>query len=193
MTFETSPPEEQDDPATPDTEEQASHQLDAMQLQQALAALEREENFAAATMTGSGAAVTCAAIWAAVTAATEYQIGWMAVGVGVLVALTVRYFGKGVTTRFQVLGGGLSLLGCLLGNFFTLCYFGAKAAEVPVLEFMTQIDFAAVPGVMMDTASPMDALFYGIAIYEGYRLSLRAITEDDLRRAADPFAGPVAT
>jgi hypothetical protein len=32
--------------------------------------------------------------------------------------------------------------------------------------------------------SPIDLLFYGIAIYEGYKLSFRQVTEDELRAAA---------
>jgi hypothetical protein len=37
-----------------------------------------------------------------------------------------------------------------------------------------------VPEVMMDAFSPMDLLFYGIAIYEGYKFSFRQITEEEL-------------
>jgi hypothetical protein len=33
---------------------------------------------------------------------------------------------------------------------------------------------------MKNTFSPMDILFYGIAVYEGYRLSFREISDKDL-------------
>ncbi len=32
---------------------------------------------------------------------------------------------------------------------------------------------------MVATFSPIDLLFYGIAVYEGYRLSFRELTERD--------------
>ena len=36
---------------------------------------------------------------------------------------------------------------------------------------------------MTITFSPIDLLFYGLAIYEGYKLSFRQITRDELERA----------
>jgi hypothetical protein len=35
---------------------------------------------------------------------------------------------------------------------------------------------------MRATFNPMDLLFYGIAVYEGYRFSFREITKKDLIR-----------
>ena len=33
---------------------------------------------------------------------------------------------------------------------------------------------------MVETFHPMDLLFYGIAIYEGYRFSFRELLEDEI-------------
>jgi hypothetical protein len=35
---------------------------------------------------------------------------------------------------------------------------------------------------MAATFSPMDLLFYGIAIYEGYKFSFRQLTDEDMAR-----------
>ena len=43
-----------------------------------------------------------------------------------------------------------------------------------------------IPDVMIATFSPMDLLFYAIAIYEGYRLPLRQVTEEELQQLIDP-------
>jgi hypothetical protein len=36
---------------------------------------------------------------------------------------------------------------------------------------------------MATTFSPMDLLFYGIAVYEGFKLSFRKITHEEIRAA----------
>ena len=43
--------------------------------------------------------------------------------------------------------------------------------------------------IMVATFSPMDLLFYGIAVYEGYRLSFRRLTRDDLAAALSQQSG----
>jgi hypothetical protein len=42
------------------------------------------------------------------------------------------------------------------------------------------IDYSLVPQIMIDSFSPMDILFYGFALYEGYKFSFREITEGEI-------------
>ena len=47
----------------------------------------------------------------------------------------------------------------------------------------TVIDFFEVkeiPGIMLESFGVIDLVFYGFAIYEGYRFSFRSITEQDI-------------
>lgn len=144
-----------------------------------LARLRLKQNLLIAILAGVGAALISAIIWAAITVATEYQIGWMAVGVGFAVGFAVR-LGKGIDTIYGIVGAVLSLMGCLLGNFFSLLGFVSKEEGISVFELIPDIDYSLVPGAMADTFSPIDLLFYGIAIYEGYKLSFRRISEQDI-------------
>jgi hypothetical protein len=111
--------------------------------------------------------------------ATEFQIGWMAIGVGFAVGFAVR-IGKGMDKIFGILGGGLALVGCLLGNFFTIFGFASKNEGISPLELIPAADYSAIPGIMMASFSPIDLLFYGLAIFQGYKLSFRAITNEDI-------------
>ena len=124
--------------------------------------------------TGLVAALIGAVIWAAITVAIEYQIGWMAVGVGCLVGFTVRWFGKGTTSLYGYIGGGLALLGCVLGNAFSILGFVCKQADIGLFRVLEIVDLSVLPGAMAQSFSPMDLLFYGIAIYEGYKFSVVA-------------------
>ncbi len=142
--------------------------------------LKLEQNLPLGIAGGAAAAIVGAAVWALVTVGTGYQIGWVAVGVGFIVGYSIRFLGKGVDNIFAIVGGALALFGCLLGNFFSLVGFAAKSENVDVFSILFSIDYSLVPGIMIESFSPMDLLFYGIAAYEGYKFSIRQITEEEV-------------
>ncbi|MCB9230042.1 MAG: hypothetical protein H6581_00115 [Bacteroidia bacterium] len=127
---------------------------------------------------GLAAAFAGAILWAIVTVATGYQIGYMAVGVGLMVGFAIRYAGKGIDPLFGYMGAGLSLFGCLLGNFFTLVGFASKEAGSGIFETFSLIDYGLVPGVMAESFGIMTLLFFGIALYEGYKFSIQKVTDE---------------
>jgi len=127
-------------------------------------------NLPLAIVCGIVAAIVGAVIWAVVTVATEYQLGLMAIAIGFLVGFAVR-LGKGATPIFGLVGAMLSLFGCLLGNFLAMVGFAAKGEHAGVFATLSSIDYAKVPALMVSTFSAMDLVFYGIAVYEGYKFS----------------------
>jgi len=121
---------------------------------------------------GLVAAIIGAIVWSTVTVLTEYQIGWMAVGVGILVGFAVRLLGRGEHIFYCVIGGGFALLGCVLGNLFSGIGFLAKEMELGYFEAMGQFQWSESFTILKAMFSPMDLLFYGIAIYEGVKFSI---------------------
>ena len=128
-------------------------------------------NLPAAVLAGGAAAAIGAVLWAAIAVVTGVKIGWVAVGIGFLVGYAVRIFGKGSEPMFQVLGAVLSLLGCLAGNLLVVCVFVSRQEQIPLLALLANLNPSLIIGLMVDTFTVMDLLFYGIAIYEGYRFS----------------------
>lgn len=126
----------------------------------------------AGALAGLGAALIGAAIWAVVTVTTGYQIGWMAVGVGFLVGMAVRQFGRGSTPAYGVVGAVLALAGCVIGNALALVGFYASENSEPFFSVLMQVDPPSLANAMIGTASAMDFLFYAIAVYEGFKLSV---------------------
>ena len=114
---------------------------------------------------------------------TEYQIGWMAVGIGLLVGFAVRHTGKGIDQAFGIVGGVMSLVGCVLGNVFTITYYVATNQEMAFMDILSQLNYAIIAEMLTATFEVMDVLFYGLAIYFGYKYAFRQISEDDLNRA----------
>ncbi len=131
-----------------------------------------------------------AGVWAGVTVVSGYQIGFMAIGIGFLVGFAVRSLGKGITSTFGVLGAALSLLGCALGNLLAVTALVAREQGVAFLDAVSQLSPSLIQELMVAFFSPMDLLFYAIALYYGYKLAFRQLTEEDLQRM---LSGSAAT
>lgn len=166
-----------------EAQEEQKAELDPILVEHAVGRFREEQNLTGGALAGLAAAVAGAAVWAVITVATGYQIGWMAIGVGFLVGLSVRLAGKGIDKSFGVAGALLALVGCLLGNFLTVVHFVAEAWELGYFDTLSRLDPAAVPELMTITFSPIDLLFYALALYQGYKLSFRQITREELERA----------
>jgi len=134
-----------------------------------------DSNLPLAVVGGFVAALIGAFAWAIIIVIAQYQIGFMAVGVGFLVAWAVRTLGKGHTQVFGIVGGAFALLGCLLGNLLSACGFIAAERSVPTVSVAMKV--LATPSlalsILQATSNGMDLLFYAIAVYEGYKLARR--------------------
>jgi antitoxin component YwqK of YwqJK toxin-antitoxin module len=144
--------------------------------------LKSHQDFYYAIVGGLLATIISAVTWAAITVATEMQIGFMAIGVGILVGYTVQFFGAGIDKKFGYLGAGLSLLGCLLGNLLSQVGFIANQESLGYFETLTYLNPNLIITIFAETFSPMDLLFYGIATYEGYKFSFRKVTTEVITR-----------
>ncbi|MGD9505397.1 MAG: hypothetical protein AB7W37_10815 [Syntrophobacteraceae bacterium] len=123
-------------------------------------------------ITGVLAAVIGAVIWALVTVTINYQIGWMALGVGFLVAYAMRLFGGGSNPSFGAIGAVIALMGCIGGNILTIVLLVANHENIGVMTVLARLSPQVVMGILRETFQPMDFLFYAIAMYEAYKFSM---------------------
>ncbi len=103
-------------------------------------------------------------------------------GVGFLVGFAVRSFGQGIDTVFGIVGAVLSLLGCLTGNLLNVCIVVSRQENIALFELLSRLNPESVMELMQATFSPIDLLFYGIAVYEGYKFSFRPISAEELAK-----------
>ena len=153
------------------------------EMHRAMEFFREEQNLLAGFVAGLLAAVLGAVVWAGLTVAAGFQTGWFAVGIGFAVGLAVRSGGKGVDPVFGVIGAVLSLLGCVLGNVLTIAWFISIDSGMPVIDVLSQMDVEIAIELIMESIQVTDILFYGMAVYFGYRFSLRELTMDDYNRA----------
>jgi hypothetical protein len=137
---------------------------------------EDNENFGMGLFFGLIAAIGGACTWAFITALTNYQIGWMAIGVGFVTGWAVRVGGKGTSQNFGIAGACLALFGCLLGNLLSSCFFISQQYATGYFDVLFSLDSATIGDIFAKTFMPIDLLFYGLAIYTGYKYS-RVATE----------------
>ncbi len=157
--------------------------LSEPELLMAMDRIRSRQNLGLAIVAGLLAMTAGAAIWAAATISTGYQIGWLAIIVGVLVGMAVRIAGNGIDRVFGITAALLSLLGCALGNLLTVAYFVAQAEGVPYFELLFELDLDRALQMLIANFNPMDLLFYLFAVYFGYRYAIREVTDVELQQA----------
>jgi hypothetical protein len=142
------------------------------------------QSFSLALVGGLVAAAAGAMVWTLTPVATGHRAGWMAIGVGLLVGGAVRVLGRGIDKSFGYLGAALSVFGCLLGNLLSVCTIVAAQQGLSTPNVLAHVfsNPVLIPAAMIATFRSMDLLFYGIAVYEGYRLSFRRVTDTDISR-----------
>ena len=165
---------------TEETTEEATVTVDDQKLAAYMDRLKLEQNLPLAIGFGFFAMLAGALLWAAITVVTEYQIGYMAIAIGFLVGFAIRYGGKGFDQIFGISGAVLSLIGCALGNLLSTVGFIGNENGISYFEVLEQLDMALVSELMTITFSPMDILFYGIALYYGYKLSFRKLSDEEI-------------
>jgi hypothetical protein len=142
--------------------------------QPAIGQLEDQPNLLMGLIGGGIAMLAGAIAWGAITYFTEYQIGWMSIGVGFLVGVAIRFFGKGKTITFGISGAVLALLGCLLGNLLFYAGVIARVEGVPFMNilFTLLLNPAAAIEVFTLAFDFRDILFYAIAAYAGFSAAM---------------------
>ena len=158
----------------------ASLTPESLKLRQLHANIKSNQNLPMGIVAGAVAALLGALAWGGITYATGHQIGWMAVGVGFLVGFAVQKFGQGIDKVYGIVGAALSLAGCVMGNLFASCIAIANMEKVALSQVLAALNPDLIGQIMTATFHPMDVLFYGVAVYEGYRFSFRRLSKEEL-------------
>jgi hypothetical protein len=130
--------------------------------------------YVVALIGGLVVAALAAVAWAAIGILFDFQAAIIAIGAGFVVGLTVRKLGRTNALAFGVMGALLSLLSIALGNLFTIAALAAREFDAPVLDMLGFL--VTNPDVLIDVFAavfePIDLLFYGLAIYVGFRTAM---------------------
>jgi len=133
----------------------------------------RAAHYPGALAVGLGGALLGAAVWAAIAVVTDLEVGYVAVLVGFLAGLGVKFGAKkkkGV--GLQGLAVALSVVGLLVAKYFTFAYFLAKmAGEQGVeLSYFDSLILQAFPEALPKMLSGFDILWVILAIGAAYKI-----------------------
>ncbi|HEX2994180.1 MAG TPA: hypothetical protein VHP14_05130 [Anaerolineales bacterium] len=148
--------------------------MPSAQPQPAIELIDDQPNLLMGLVGGVAAMLVGAIVWGAISYFTEYQIGWMAIGVGFLVGVAIKYFGKGKSPLYGISGAVLALIGCLLGNLLFYASIIAREEGLPFLNvfFLILLSPAAAVEIFTVAFDFMDILFYGLAAYTGFSTAM---------------------
>lgn len=76
-----------------------------------------EENLSKGVLCAVVACIVGAVAWGLISVSTGRQIGFMPIAIGFMVGFAMRQ-GKGIRPIFGIIGAALSLVSCILGDFF---------------------------------------------------------------------------
>jgi len=158
--------------------------IDENMVKARIEALKDEQTLGRGIIGGLLGGLIGAMLWALVTYVTDFQIGWMAVGVGFMVGLGMHSMGRGIDRIFGVVGAIIALLGVVLGNFLVIIGVIADLEGASIFEILFRFKYSMTFFLMKETFQFMDVLFYGLAIYTGYRFSFRKVTKAELLKGA---------
>lgn len=142
--------------------------------QPAIEQIDDQPNLLMGLIGGVIAMLVSAMIWGAITYFTEYQIGWMAIGVGFLVGAAIKFFGRGKTVMFGISGAFLALVGCVLGNLIFYSGIIAREEGVSFLNVFLLLVLSPAAAIEVFTVAFgfMDLFFYALAAYAGFSTAM---------------------
>jgi hypothetical protein len=156
-------------------------EIDEVALRNFLKRVRENQNLMLAILTGTAAALAGAVLWGFIAAALERHVAFFALGLGALVGLTVRKFGQGFDRVFGIAGGILAAGGCVAGLLFTVLVFTSRALGISLFDVLGNLGFREYRMIWAETVQPVHFIFYILAIYEGYRFSIKRISNAELR------------
>ena len=121
----------------------------------------RGENVFLGILAGTVAAVLGAAIWMGITIATGLHIGYVALGVGALVGLAIRFAGNGRSMIFGIIGAILTLAGCVGGEILTVVQLSSNAQR-DFYHTLMSVDLGQLAGNLFNRTDAITYLIYGI-------------------------------
>ncbi|CAI6085102.1 hypothetical protein PAECIP112173_04520 [Paenibacillus sp. JJ-100] len=120
------------------------------------------------------AAILGGVVWATVAAMTEYEVGLIAILVGVLCGYAVVLFSnKQIATVHKIIAIIFSLVGILLGKYLTVVYFTSELltdASVLKLVFDGEMISAFIETIQEYFSEPTDLLFIGLAVLSAWQI-----------------------
>ncbi|MGC4074523.1 MAG: hypothetical protein QM760_18895 [Nibricoccus sp.] len=123
---------------------------------------------------GLGAALLSGSLWGLLIYALSIRLGVLAIAVGWSVGVAVRHYGRGRSEVFGLIAILAALLGCATGDILGGCALLADQADVSLFRVFAHFNGKDFAEILHLVFSPMDAVFYLIALFASYKFAVIA-------------------
>ena len=154
------------------SEQEARATLAGSEVEEIRRELLSKQSLIIAILAGSAAALLSASLWAMLSFVTDYQHGWVAVILGLLVARAVRTFGQGIDARFRLVGLLSSLAGIFFGNAFLAILVLHRVWEIPLGDAIVLMGDSQFYALILEASALIDVAFYLAAAVCGWHFSV---------------------
>lgn len=168
--------------------------MDPAQLEALNDRLEQEQRPVGAIFAGGVTTILSLTLWTALSISTGQRLTVLSIPMGILIGLSIRFGGKGITPLFRWIGTGFALGGCLIGTLATLATHYAQDTGLVYGDALAQILGSGSLAFQLSrqTVAPIDLIFYALTIYESRKLALRKLSAKDIAPLAVQSAEPDA-
>ena len=135
-----------------------------------------EENFSAAALAGAVAALVAVLAYGLAVAYADYAYGFAAAGIGVIVGLSMRFVGRGLSPKFGVLAAAYTIAGCVLGKGFAAVMRVAASRGISPLEVAKDDGLRELAVMSTRGFSLVDLVYWFVAVFCAVFLAKRPLT-----------------
>jgi len=165
----------------------AALEIDPLKLQHYIDLRRTSQHLPMAVLAGSIGAFLGALAWLGLTAFTSFQVGWMAIVIGVGIGGMVRVAGKGIDRDFGLIAAILTLAGSAAGTLLAACWMlGVQSEQTAFVDLLFSLTPGLVTQIYAAMLTPMNMAYYGAAAVAAYWLGIRRIRREELAMCALP-------
>jgi len=137
-----------------------------------------EQNLVAATVFGALAMILAAGFYGVIgSGGATYS--FMSAGIGLAVGLTMQFLGRGIDYRFPLVASILALIGCLLGNMFTLVIYVARSNMVSPFKTLAETPLDVLVGWAVSGVQLISLFFWMMSMVTAIYFAKRSLTREE--------------
>jgi hypothetical protein len=138
-----------------------------------------EQNFAAAVIVGAVATLLAAAAYGLTVATWRFSYGFVMAGIGIVIGLSMRFLGRGISTKFAVVATAYTTIGCVLGNLFRVIVELTLANATSPIDVLRNNSLSVLAERSASYFSLVDLVYWFIAVFCAVFLVKRPLSRSE--------------